>query len=145
MPDNPDIWADPERHSAFVTYAKFMGVENYMNLRQDLGAYIRTHRPETARSFLTPTLRELTWTAPYMHNGTMASLEEVVEFYNNGGGNDPNKDARPKPLGLVPREKSDLIAFLEALSSDSFDTDDYVWRDDDFNYAVFEDWRNARN
>ena len=37
------IWSDPERHSAFVTYAKFMGVENYMNLREDLGAYIRNH------------------------------------------------------------------------------------------------------
>ena len=69
----------------------------------------------------------------------------MVEFYNNGGGNDPNKDARLKPLGLVPSEKSDLIAFLEALSGDSFDTDDYVWREDDFDYAVIEDWRNARN
>ena len=46
---------------------------------------------------------------------------------------------------MVPSEKSDLIASLEALSGDSFDTDDYVWRDDDFDYAVIEDWRNARN
>jgi len=145
VPGNPDIWADPARHSAFVTYAKFMGVENYMNLREDLGAYIRTHEPETKRSFLTPTLRELTYPAPYMHNGTFATLEDVVDFYDAGGGDDPLKDPRLKPLGLVPSEKSDLVAFLESLSGDDFDTDAYVWRADDFDYAPIEDWRNVQN
>lgn len=143
--DNPDIWSDPERHSTFVTYAKFMGVEDYMNLREDLGAYIRTHTPETARSFLTPTLRELTWTAPYMHNGTMGTLAEVVDFYDAGGGADPLKDARLMPLNLVPSEKADLIAFLESLSGETFDVDEYVWREDDFDYALIDDWRNAPN
>ncbi|MEM6665822.1 MAG: cytochrome c peroxidase [Pseudomonadota bacterium] len=145
VPDNGDIWADPERHSAFVTYAKFMGVPNYMNLRQDLGAFIRTHNADQARTFLTPTLRELTWTAPYMHNGAFATLEEVVDFYDAGGGDDPLKDSRLEPLGLVPSEKSDLIAFLQALSGESFDTDDYVWREDDYDYALIEDWRNTPN
>lgn len=145
VPDNPDIWSDPERHSAFVTYAKFFGVPNYMNLRQDLGAYIRTHRDETRRSFLTPTLRELTWTAPYMHNGLFETLEEVVDFYDGGGGGDPLKDPRLKPLGLVPSEKADLVAFLESLSGDSFDIDAYVWRADDYDYALIEDWRNVAN
>ncbi len=145
VPDNAEIWSDPTRHSAFVTYAKFMGIENYMNLREDQGAYIRTHEPETARSFLTPTLRELTWTAPYMHNGTFATLKEVVDFYNAGGGDDPLKDSRLKPLGLVPSEKADLIAFLEALSGESFDTDAYVWREDDYGYALIESWRETTN
>ena len=145
VPTNPDIWSDPERHSAFVTYAKFMGVENYMNLREDLGAYVRTHSADDQRTFLTPTLRELVWTAPYMHNGVFASLEDVVNFYDAGGGDDPLKDPRLKPLGLVPSEKSDLIAFLTALSGDSFDTDAYVWREDDYDYALIEDWLNARN
>ena len=145
VPDNPEIWADPERHSAFVTYAKFMGVENYMNLREDLGAYVRTHRDEDKRSFLTPTLRELTWTAPYMHNGVFGTLEEVVDFYDAGGGDDPLKDARLKPLGLVPSERADLIAFLQALSGETFDTDDYVWRADDYDYALIENWRNEPN
>ena len=143
--NNPDIWNDPERHSAFVAYAKFMGVENYMNLREDLGAYVRTHRKETRRTFLTPTLRELAHTAPYMHNGTMATLAEVVDFYDAGGGDDPLKDARIRPLGLVPSEKADLVAFLESLSGDSFDIDAYVWRDDDYDYAVIENWRNVPN
>jgi cytochrome c peroxidase len=122
-----------------------MGVPNYMNLREDIGAYIRTHNDDRRRTFLTPSLRELVYTAPYMHNGIFATLEEVVDFYDAGGGNDPLKDARLRPLGLVPSEKADLIAFLNSLSGDSFDTDEYVWREDDFDYAVIEDWRNARN
>ncbi|WP_299915534.1 cytochrome c peroxidase [uncultured Roseobacter sp.] len=145
VPTNPDIWSDPLRHSAFVTYAKFMGVENYMNLREDLGAYVRTHREETKRTFLTPSLRELKYTAPYMHNGTFATLADVVDFYDEGGGNDTAKDARLKPLGLVPSEKADLIAFLESLSGDSFDTDAYVWREDDYDYELIENWREQPN
>ncbi|MEL6962928.1 MAG: photosynthetic protein synthase I, partial [Pseudomonadota bacterium] len=145
VPTNDDIWADPMRHSAFITYAKFMGIENYMNLREDLGAYIRTHSPETKRSFLTPTLRELSWTAPYMHNGVFATLEEVIDFYDAGGGDDPLKDPRLNPLGLVPSEKADLIAFLEALSGNSFDTDAYVWLEDDYDYALIENWRETTN
>ena len=145
VPDNPEIWADPERHSAFVTYAKFMGVENYMNLREDPGAYVRTHRNEDKRSFLTPTLRELAWTAPYMHNGAFETLEQVVDFYDAGGGDDPLKDPQLEPLGLIPSEKADLIAFLNALSGESFDTDDYVWRADDYDYAPIENWRDEPN
>lgn len=145
VPDNPAIWSDPARHSAFVTYAKFMGIENYMNLRRDPGAYIRTHREADRRQFLTPTLRELTWTAPYMHNGVFATLKEVVDFYNAGGGKDPLKDSRVGPLNLAPNEKSDLIAFLEALSGKSFDVDLYVWRKDDYDYQVIENWRDAAN
>ena len=145
VPTNPEIWADPMRHSAFVTYGKFMGVENYMNLREDLGAYVRTRRPDTKRTFLTPTLRELTWTAPYMHNGMMATLQEVVDFYDAGGGDDPLKDPRLRPLGLVPSEKADLVAFLESLSGDSFDTDAYVWREDNYDYQLIQNWRDARN
>ncbi len=145
VPDNPEIWADPFRHSAFVTYAKFMGVENYMNLREDLGAYVRTHEPETARRFLTPTLRELTFTGPYMHNGVFDTLEEVVDFYNAGGGEDPLKDPRLKPLNLVPSEKADLIAFLTALSGESFDTEAFVWTQDDYDYAPIENWRQVTN
>ncbi|MEM0936196.1 MAG: cytochrome c peroxidase [Pseudomonadota bacterium] len=145
VPSNPDIWSDPERHSTFVTYAKFMGVPAYMNLREDIGAYIRTHDDAKRRSFLTPSLRELTWTAPYMHNGVFATLEEVVDFYDAGGGADPLKDARLQPLGLVPSEKADLIAFLESLSGESFDIDAYVWRADDYGYEAIADWRNVQN
>ena len=106
VPDNPDIWSDPLRHQTYVAYAKFMGVESYMNVREDLGAYIQDHRNTAKRTFLTPTLRELTYTAPYMHNGMLTSLEDVIDFYNQGGGDDVNKDPRLKPLGLTRGEKS---------------------------------------
>ena len=145
VPDNPEIWEDPERHSAFVAYAKFMGVEDYMSLRKDPGAYVRTHTPEARSSFLTPTLRELAWTAPYMHNGVFVTLEEVVSFYDAGGGDDPRKDPRLRPLGLLVTEKADLIAFLEALSGDSFDIDEFVWRLDDYGYEPIPNWREVPN
>ena len=145
VPDNAEIWTDPKRHSAFVTYAKFMGIESYMNLREDPGAYVRTHRPERRRTFMTPTLRELDRTAPYMHNGVFASLEEVVDFYDAGGGDDPLKDPRLEPLGLAPGEKADLVAFLQALGGERFDTDDFVWRAHDYGYALVRNWREVPN
>lgn len=145
VPENSDIWSDPERHSAFVTFAKFMGIENYMNLREDLGAYILTHTEDAKRSFLTPTLRELTWTGPYMHNGVFDTLEQVVDFYDAGGGADPLKDARLKPMGLVPSEKADLVEFLKSLSGATFDIDEYVWRADDYDYELIENWQETKN
>ncbi len=145
VPDNPDIWADPLRHSAFVAYAKFMGIADYMNLRADPGAYVRTHRPEARRSFVTPTLRELRWTAPYMHNGVFRTLEEVVAFYNSGGGDDPLQDPRLVPLGLRTGEQADLVAFLEALSGPTFDDDAFVWRADDYDYAPIANWLDEPN
>ena len=75
----------------------------------------------------------------------MATLQDVVDFYDAGGGDEPLKDARLKPLGLVPSEKADLVAFLESLSGDSFDTDAYVWREDDYDYQLIENWQDARN
>ncbi|WP_298813339.1 cytochrome c peroxidase [uncultured Roseibium sp.] len=145
VPDNPDIWSDPLRHQTYVAYAKFMGVENYMNVRTDLGAYIRDHKESSKRTFMTPTLRELTYTAPYMHNGTLATLEDVVEFYNQGGGDDLNKDSRLKPLELTRGEKADLVEFLKALSGDSYNQPAYVWEQDDYAYEVVPDWKNATN
>ncbi len=145
VPDNPEIFADPLRHQTFVTYAKFMGVENYMNLRSDLGAYVRTHREEDKNSFMTPTLRELTYTAPYMHNGMFKTLFEVVAFYNQGGGDAANKDERIKPLGLSFTEQQDLAAFLEALSGEPLTGPEFVAEEIDEDYPAIDDWRNARN
>jgi len=103
VPNNPDIWSDPRRHVTFVTYAMFMGLQNYMNIRRDPGAHVRMQKADGSNvgKFMTPTLRELKYTAPYMHNGTLTSLADVVAFYNRGGGDDLNKDPRIKPLKLV--------------------------------------------
>lgn len=145
VPENPDIWSDPARHVTYVTYAKFLGIENYMNLRQDLGAYIRDHKEESKGKFMTPTLRELTYSAPYMHNGMIATLEEVVEFYNIGGGEAVNKDVALKPLDLSADEKSNLVEFLKSLSGNSFDVPAYNPGEFDKEYTVITDWLNKKN
>ena len=146
VPENPEIWSDPMRHMTYAAFASFMGVENFMNIRRDAGAYIWDHRPEMMGSFITPTLRELKYTAPYMHNGTMDTLEDVVAFYNAGGGDDPNKDAQLKPLGLSDDEQKDLVAFLEALSGDPLTGPDHVWQDPiPTDYPAIENWREQTN
>lgn len=149
VPDNPEIWKDPVRHTTYVAFAMFMGVENYMNVRRDVGAHIRTHKSDGSDigTFMTPSLRELKYTAPYMHNGMIKTLEDVVEFYNLGGGDDPeNRDPKLKPLGLTDIEKGDVVAFLKALSGDKLNSDAYVWKDKfPAEYVVIKNWRKARN
>ena len=66
--------------------------------------------------FKVPSLRNVAMTAPYMHNGGFASLEQVVDHYNSGGQNNPNKDPLIRPLNLSNAEKTDLINFLKALT-----------------------------
>lgn len=68
--------------------------------------------------FKTPTLRHVTQTAPYMHDGRFATLEEVVDFYDRGGHPNPHLDPDMKPLNLTKAEKEDLIAFMGALNGD---------------------------
>ncbi len=148
VPENPEIWSNPKRHVTFVSFAMFMGIENYMNLRRDPGASIRDNLVDgsTIGTFMTPTLRELNYTAPYMHNGMLASLSDVVAFYDAGGGDDRNKDQRIKPLGLSDDEKADLVSFLEALTGDPLTSDEHVWPEKvDVNYKPIEDWLDATN
>jgi cytochrome c peroxidase len=82
----------------------------------DLGRYAVTHKDSDRGRFKTPTLRGLARTAPYMHDGSLKTLEEVVDFYNRGGGKNPNLDPAMAPLGLSKDEVKDLVAFLRALS-----------------------------
>jgi len=66
--------------------------------------------------FKTPTLREVARTAPYMHDGSLATLEDVVEFYSQGGRANPDLDAEIRPRNFSPEEKLALVAFLQALT-----------------------------
>jgi cytochrome c peroxidase len=148
VPDNREIWSNPLRHVTFVTFAMFMGVENYMNIRRDPGAHIRSHKSDGSDmgKFMTPTLRELKYTAPYMHNGMLKSLADVVAFYNRGGGSDANKDPRIKPLDLSSEEQANLVAFLEALSGKPLTGPAFVWKDKiPANYQPIKNWRKTRN
>ena len=63
-----------------------------------------------------PTLRDVGLSAPYMHDGSMATLEQVVAFYDSGGRANPTLDPEIKLLRLTSQERSDLTAFLRALS-----------------------------
>ena len=74
---------------------------------------------ETDRGrFKTPTLREIARTAPYMHDGSITTLEDVVEFYDRGGSSNPYLDPAIRPLRLTADEKRALLAFLSSLSGE---------------------------
>ena len=83
----------------------------------DEGRFEVTRRPEDRGAFKTPTLREIARTAPYMHDGSVGTLTDVVEFYDQGGMPNPNLDPELRPLRLIDDEKRALIAFLESLNS----------------------------
>ncbi len=70
--------------------------------------------------FKTPTLRNVSYTQPYMHDGRFLELREVVDHYNSGGHAHPARDARIRPLGLTYDEVGDLVAFLESLTDQEF-------------------------
>ena len=86
----------------------------------DIGLERRTYSVADRGKFKTPTLRNIELTAPYMHNGSMSSLEEVVSFYNNGGGTRSTKDSRVKPMNLSKEEEAELVAFLKTLTDWNF-------------------------
>jgi cytochrome c peroxidase len=69
-------------------------------------------------AFKTPGLREISRRSPYMHDGSLATLEQVVEHYDRGGVDRPSRSDLVKPLGLTTQEKSDLVVFLKTLTSD---------------------------
>ena len=81
----------------------------------DEGRHVITRDSADRGRFKTPTLREIVRTAPYMHDGSIPTLERVVDFYDGGGRANPNLDQEIHPLRLSAAEKSDLIAFLRAL------------------------------
>ena len=70
--------------------------------------------------FKVPSLRNVEFTAPYMFDGSLATLQDVVEHYNSGGYAHANKSEKVKPLGLNNTEKDDLVAFLKSLTDHSF-------------------------
>ncbi len=116
VPDNPAIFAEPMRHITYRRFLKTLGVSGYARSDHDVGLYALTKQASDDGRFKTPTLREITRTPPYMHSGVLEKLEDVIEFYNNGGGTAPNKDPLRNPLGLTEREKADLVGFLRSLS-----------------------------
>ncbi len=120
VPRNPAFEEDPLRQITLRFQHVIRGVPEsvYRKADRDLGLFYTTKREADRGRFRTPSLRELKYTAPYMHNGAFFELDEVIDFYDEGGGEDANKSPLIKKLGLSDEEKEDLLAFLESLSSD---------------------------
>ncbi len=115
----------------YEIFAKGVTQEMYRELKDDPGLYFRTKQKADMGKFRTPPLRYTLYTAPYMHNGAFWDLEEVVQFYNEGGGENDftdgtmaeTKSPLMKPLGLTDDEVEQLVAFLEAFSGDELEVE----------------------
>lgn len=99
-------------------------IKTNARLDEDEGRYLVTQLPVHKYAFKTPTLRNIALTAPYMHNGVFRTLEEVVDFYNNGGGSGlniilPNQTLPGEKLNLDFQEKKSIIAFMKTLTDTS--------------------------
>jgi cytochrome c peroxidase len=119
VPESPEFERDPRVAATRRFVAKVSGFEEFRTLAEDPGRFLVTKEKRDWKAFRTPTLREVSRTAPYMHNGIFATLEEVIAFVDRGGG-----EGNPslKPLGLSDEEKQALRAFLvEALTGPEID------------------------
>jgi cytochrome c peroxidase len=82
----------------------------------DEGRFAISRNPRDRGAFKTPTLREVARTAPYMHDGSFSRLEDVVEFYSEGGRANPHVDGEIRPRHFTSEEKRALAAFLQSLN-----------------------------
>jgi len=133
------LFSDAAHHNTGVGYARSMGLETSSRsvqvapgvflevdpeviasiaepLPNDLGRYEITRDPDDRWRYRTPSLRNVALTAPYMHDGSLGTLEEVIRFYDRGGVPNDGLDPLIRPLGLTDAEVGDLVAFLESLT-----------------------------
>jgi cytochrome c peroxidase len=110
-----------ENHSALFTNGTFHNIGVGVNANgeiTDLGRFDQTKVEAEKGKFKTPGLRNVALTAPYMHDGSLKTLKDVVDFYAGGGNSNPNLDKDIKPLHLSAQDRADLVAFLESLTGD---------------------------
>ena len=106
---------------ALFTDNKFhnIGVGATEDKVSDTGRFVVTNNPNDTAAFKTPTLRNITMTAPYFHDGSRKTLKEVMDFYIGGGNSNPHLDKEVHSLDfLTAQERADLLAFMEALTGD---------------------------
>lgn len=108
--ENPEHLKDPRIAATRRFVAKVYNFKEFRTLAEDPGRYLITKDQRDWKAFRTPTLREIAKTTPYMHNGIYATLDEVIDFFNAGGG---NGNTALKPLQLTSVEKYHLKVFLE--------------------------------
>ncbi len=117
VPENPEHQNDPRIAVTRRFVAKINHFDDYRSLTEDPGRYLITKDKKDWKAFRTPTLLDIAKTGPYMHNGIFASLDEVIDFFDAGGG---KGSTALKPLKLSASEKKYLKRFLtEALTSES--------------------------
>ncbi|QPJ64724.1 MAG: cytochrome-c peroxidase [Candidatus Nitrohelix vancouverensis] len=98
-----------------------LGIKNQGPLKEDLGRFNVTKNPDDKGAFKTPGLRHVSRSAPYMHDGSLATLEDVIDFYNRGGDVETNRSPMMTPLGLSKQEKADLVEFMKALEGEAIE------------------------
>jgi len=109
-------FTDERFHNTGVAWRGSLGDVDTRGRFQDEGRFGATGKTEDRGAFKTPTLREIARTAPYMHDGSLASLDEVIDYYDRGGNASPGRDVELRPLRLTIAEKQALAAFLRSLS-----------------------------
>ena len=105
----------------FEIFAKGVTEDKYRTYKEDPGLYFRTKETADLGKFRVPSLRYTKYTAPYMHNGMLETLEDVIDFYDAGGATNDfsaTKTDMITPLGLSKKEKANLLAFLNSLSGE---------------------------
>jgi len=112
VPEDPKTNEDPRVLATARFVGKVSGFPEYRTLTGDPGRFLVTKDPADWKAFVTPPLREVASTSPYMHNGSLRTLDEVIDFFDRGGGQDPKKSPLLKPLGLSKEEKTALKEFL---------------------------------
>ena len=109
VPENEEQEKDPRVAATRRFVAKVSHYEDYLNLKEDPGRYLVTKDKKDWKAFRTPTLRNIAKTGPYMHNGIFENLEQVIEFFDQGGG---KGNTALKALHLSVDEKKALKVFL---------------------------------
>ena len=90
---------------------------------EDVGRFkFEPNNPKARYAFKTPGLRNITYRAPYMHNGLVPDLESVIARYVSGGIDRPSRADQMKPVSLGDRQRQDLIEFLQSLTADKSET-----------------------
>jgi len=115
--DNQKLFSARLAEGVSITYDRTHVDPSAEPVPSDLGRYEVTQAPTDRWKFRTPSLRNVALTAPYMHNGSLATLEDVVRFYNKAENHNGLLDPLIKPLHLSKEEKMNLVNFLRSLTS----------------------------
>jgi cytochrome c peroxidase len=109
-------------HYALFTDGKFHNIGEGVDVEgkfDDTGRFDRTHVIADTGAFKTPTLRNVAETGPYMHDGKIKTLDDVVQYYAGHGNSNPNLDKEMKKIHLSAQDRSDLVAFLRSLTGNA--------------------------